>query len=117
MTPDQLNHALDAMAAAAGDDPNLAPGLITVESGHWVDVLSAVRATCAALNDGLRREIVIHVGSQQETKVLTRAEAGSSGRPIAIWRLEPDDQKRRLQMSAKGGLRTLPHSATLTVIT
>ncbi len=82
MTPDQLNHALDAMAAAAGDDPNLAPGLITVESGHWVDVLSAVRATCAALNDGLRhREIVIHVGSQQETKVLTRAEAGELGGP------------------------------------
>lgn len=32
MTPDQLNDALDAMAAAAGDDANLLPGLITVES-------------------------------------------------------------------------------------
>lgn len=82
MTPDQLNHALDAMAAAAGDDPNLAPGLITVETHHWVHVLSAVGATCAALHDGLRhRKIVIHVGSQQETKVLTRAEAGDRGAP------------------------------------
>jgi len=34
MTPDQLNDALDAMAAAAGDDPDLAPGLITVETDH-----------------------------------------------------------------------------------
>ncbi|WP_155802372.1 hypothetical protein [Brevundimonas naejangsanensis] len=82
MTPDELNAALDAMAAAAGDDANLLPGLITVESGHWVDVLSAVRATCAALHDGLRyRDIVVHVGSQQETKVLTRAEAGECGAP------------------------------------
>lgn len=82
MTPDQLNDALNAMAAAAGDDPNLLPGLITVESGHWLNVLSAVRATCAALHDGLRhRDIVIHVGSQQETKVLTRAEAGERGEP------------------------------------
>ncbi|MEN5229104.1 hypothetical protein [Brevundimonas naejangsanensis] len=82
MTPDQLNDALDAMAAIAGDDPDLTPGLITVESGHWVNVLSAIRATCAALNDGLRhRDIVIHIGSQQETKVLTRAEAGERGAP------------------------------------
>ena len=82
MTPDELDDALDAMAAAAGDDANLMPGLITVESGHWLNVLSAVRATCAALHDGLRhRDIVIHVGSQQETKVLTRAEAGERGEP------------------------------------
>ena len=82
MTLDQLNDALDAMAKAAGDDPELLPGLITVESGHWVNVLAAVRATCAALNDGLRhRNIVIHIGSQQETKVLTRAEAGERGAP------------------------------------
>jgi len=82
MTPDQLNDTLDTVAAAAGGNPDLMPGLITVESGHWVDVLSAVRATCTALHDGLRhREIVIHVGSQQETKVLTRAEAGERGAP------------------------------------
>lgn len=82
MTPDELNDALDAMAAAAGGNPDLMPGLITVASGHWVQILSAVRATCSALNDGLRyRNIVIHVGSQQETKVLTRAEAGERGAP------------------------------------
>jgi len=82
MTPEQLNDALDAMAAAAGDNPDLMPGLITVESGHWVNVLSAVHATCTALHDGLRhRDIVIHVGSEQETKVLTRAEAGERGAP------------------------------------
>lgn len=82
MTPDQLNDALDAMAAAAGDNPDLLPGLITVESGHWVDVLSDVRATCTALHDGLRhRDIMVHVGSQRETKVLTRAEAGERGAP------------------------------------
>jgi len=82
MTADQLNEALDGLAAAAGGNPDLMPGLITVESGHWVHVLSAVRATCAALHDGLRhREIVIHIGSQQETKVLTRTEAGERGAP------------------------------------
>ena len=74
--------ALDAMASAAGDNTDLQPGLITVEAGHWVSVLSAVRAACSALHDGLRhRDIVIHVGSQQETKVLTRAEAGERGAP------------------------------------
>lgn len=82
MTPDQLNDTLDAMASAAGDDPNSLPGLITVETDHWVQVLSSVRATCTALHDGLRhRDIVIHVGSKQETKVLTRAEAGERGAP------------------------------------
>lgn len=82
MTPDQLNDALDAMAAAAGDDPDLLPGLITVETDHWVNVVSQVRAKCAALHDSLRhRDIVIHVGSQQETRVLTRADAGERGAP------------------------------------
>lgn len=82
MTPDELNATLDAMAAAAGDNPDLMPGLITVETDHWVQVLSSVRATCTALHDGLRhRDIVIHVGSKQDTKVLTRAEAGERGEP------------------------------------
>lgn len=82
MTPDDLNDALDAMAAAAGSNPNLMPDLITAETDHWVNVLSAVRATCSALHDGLRhRDIVIHVGSAQETKLLTRAEAGDRGEP------------------------------------
>jgi len=34
MTPNELDAALDAMAAAAGDNPDLLPGLITVESDH-----------------------------------------------------------------------------------
>ena len=82
MTLDELNDTLDAMAKAAGDDADKLPGLITVETDHWVQVLSAVRATCSALHDGLRhRDIVIYVGSAQETKVLTRAEAGERGAP------------------------------------
>ncbi|MCO8030513.1 hypothetical protein NI454_11190 [Brevundimonas diminuta] len=63
--------------------PGYLPGLITVETDHWVQVLSAGRATCSALHDGLRhRNIVIHVGSQQETKVPTRAEEGA-GRVVS----------------------------------
>lgn len=82
MTPTELDDALDAMEAAAAGNPDLMPGLITVESNHWVQVLSAVRATCARLDDGLRhRDIQIHVGSVQEMKVLTRAEAGERGQP------------------------------------
>ncbi|WP_292085291.1 MULTISPECIES: hypothetical protein [unclassified Brevundimonas] len=78
MTPDELNDTLDAMAKAAGDDAGKLPGLITVETSHWVNVLSGVRATCSALR---HRNIAIHVGSAQETKVLTRAEAGERGEP------------------------------------
>lgn len=82
MTPTELDDALDAMAKAAGDDAGKLPGLITVETDHWVHVLSAVRATCSALHDGLRhRDIVIHVGATQETKILSRAEAGERGEP------------------------------------
>jgi hypothetical protein len=82
MTPDELNTTFDAMTAAAGDDLDQLPGLITVETDHWVQVLSSVRATCTALHDGLRhRDIVIHVGSKLDTKVLTRAEAGERGEP------------------------------------
>lgn len=61
---------------------DLVAGLIAVESNHWVQMLSAVRPTCARLDDGLRhRDIQIHVGSEQETKLLTRAEAGERGGP------------------------------------
>ena len=82
MTLDELNDTLDAMAKAAGDDADKLPGLITCETDHWVNVLSGVRATCSALHDGLRhRDIAIHVGSAQETKVLTRAEACERGAP------------------------------------
>lgn len=82
MTPDELNDTLDAMAKAAGDDAGKLPGLITCETEHWVNVLSGVRATCSALHDGLRhRDIMIRIGSTQETKVLTRADAGERGAP------------------------------------
>lgn len=82
MTPNELDAAIDGMTAAAGDNPDFMPGLITVESSHWVHVLSPIGATCARLDDGLRyRDIQIHVGSTQETKILTRAEAGDRGAP------------------------------------
>lgn len=60
----------------------MTPGLITIESNHWVHVLSAIGTACARLDDGLRhRDIQIHVGSAQETKVVARAEAGERGAP------------------------------------
>ena len=70
---------------AAAGNPDLMPGLITVESNHWVQVLSGVRPTCARLDDGLRhRDIQIHVGSAQEMKLLTRAEAAERGEPYRV---------------------------------
>lgn len=82
MTEAELNDRLDAMALAAQDELELAPGLILVETDAWIDSLSAIRATCSALHDGLRhREIQIHIGAGLETSVLTRAEAGARGEP------------------------------------
>lgn len=80
MTRDELDATLEKMTAAAESDQE--PGLITVESTHWVHHLSVVRAICSALHDGLRyRNIQIHVSSTFETKVLSRAEAGERGAP------------------------------------
>ena len=82
MTPTELDDALDAMQRAAAGNPELMPGLITVESHHWVQVLSDIRPTCARLDDGLRhRDVQVHVGSAQETKVMSRTEAGERGAP------------------------------------
>lgn len=84
MTRDELDATLEKMAgeAIAAEAPDKGPGLITVESTHWVHHLSAVRATCSALHDGLRyRNVQIHVGSTLETRVLSRAEAGERGAP------------------------------------
>lgn len=82
MTPDELNDTLDAMQAAAAGNPELLPGLITVESSHWVQVMSAIKATCARLDDGLRhRNIRVAIGSQEKAGVLTRSEAGARGEP------------------------------------
>ena len=81
MTPDELNDRLDAMQAAATQDQDK-PGLITVQTDDWIRVVSAVRATCKALSDGLRhRDIAIHIATNNETAVLTRAEAGVRGEP------------------------------------
>jgi hypothetical protein len=82
MTPTELDAALDSMQRAAGAAANQMPGLITVQTDEWIDRLSAVGAKCARLDDGLRyRDVVIHVGAQQQTKVLTRSEAGERGAP------------------------------------
>lgn len=83
MTPDQLNDALDAMAAAAAGTPDHMPGLITVRTDDWVGSLRDFRGTCKALSDGMRhRDVVIHVASNHRTAVLTRADAGDRGQPF-----------------------------------
>ena len=82
MTPTELDDTLDAMLEAAAENPDLMPGLITVQTSDWIDSVSAVKATCSALHDGLRhRNIQIHISSTHETTVLTRAEAGDRGAP------------------------------------
>ena len=84
MTPTELDDALDAMelAARASANLDLAPGLITVQSEHWINVLGAVRAKAATLADGLRhREIKIEIAKANATAVLTRADAGERGAP------------------------------------
>lgn len=79
MTPTELDDALDALQQAAGGDANRLPGLIGVQTDART---SAVGAKCARLDDGLRhRDIQIHIGAQQKTTVLTRAEAGDRGAP------------------------------------
>ena len=85
MTREDLDLALDTMAkaASAADALGARPGLITVNSDGWCDVLSdALRATCKTLQDGLRyRDIQIYVGAAQTTAVLSRKEAGVRGEP------------------------------------
>ncbi len=85
MTPDDLYTLLDDMArsAEAGGQSDKAPGLLTVETNHWIDRLSAIRPTCATLSDGMRyRNIRILVASQFETRLLSREEAGERGHPF-----------------------------------
>lgn len=82
MTLDELNHKLDAMAEAAGDDPQQIPGLITINTDLWVKELADMRAPCKAINDGMRhREVAVQVSSGAKTEVLTRAQAGGRGEP------------------------------------
>lgn len=83
MTADELNDHLDTMITAAGDDASRLPGLITVRTEDWIyGGTGDVRATCKALNDGLRhRDVVIKISTDFETKVLTRSEASGRGEP------------------------------------
>ena len=84
MTPADLDDALDAMelSARASGNLGLAPGLITVQSDHWINVLGAIRAKAATLADGLRhREIKIEIANENVNAVLTRADAGDRGAP------------------------------------
>ena len=80
MTLDELNDALDAMAAKAGGDPNQMPGLVTFHTDAWVPMPRF--ATVKNMEDGMRcRDVRIAVGSQEKTALLTRAEAGERGEP------------------------------------
>lgn len=82
MSPSELDDALDAMHAASAGEPAKAPGLITVHTDDWIESLSGIRAACARLDDGLRyREVVVHIGAEQETRVLARGEANDRGAP------------------------------------
>lgn len=82
MTPTELDDWLDVTAKEAGADPNLMPGLITINTDAWVKDLADLRAPCSALHDGMRyREVQVHVSSAFETAVLTRTEAGARGEP------------------------------------
>jgi len=70
MTANELNDVLDVMEAAADGASAARPGLITVQTDTRIDDLSAVRATCSALHDGLRhRNIQIHIASNADTRV------------------------------------------------
>lgn len=82
MAPDELDQILDRMQQDAAENPDAMPGLITVESGEWVNSLSWIRPTCAALHDGQRhRNIKIHISSSLATAVLPRSVAGDLGEP------------------------------------
>ncbi len=82
MTPDQLTTALDAMAAAAGDDQNILPGLIEINSTEWCETLYQIERTAKSLDEGVRhRGIKVAISSAFGTRILTRAEAGERGTP------------------------------------
>lgn len=88
MTPNELITAIDAMAAAAGGDANLLPGLIEANSTDWCETFYQIERTAKTLDEGIRhRGIKVAVSSLLETKVLTRAEAGERGAPY--WSLLP----------------------------
>lgn len=70
------------MAAASGDDPNLLPGLIEVNSAEWCETLHQIERTAKSLDEGVRhRGVKVAISSAFETRILTRAEAGDRGAP------------------------------------
>lgn len=83
MTPDELNDALDAMEAAAGDDVEKRPGLIEVQTDDWIHRISGMpTARPKTIVDGVRiRDIKLAIGSGAQTRILTRVEAGERGEP------------------------------------
>ncbi|MET4683668.1 hypothetical protein [Brevundimonas faecalis] len=82
MTPDELSAALDAMAAAAGDDSDKQPGLIEILDADWCSTMYALDHSSKTLADGTRhRNIKILISSAFQTRLLTRAEAGERGEP------------------------------------
>ena len=58
MTPDELTAAIDAMAAAAGDNPDLLPGLIEANSTDWCETLYQIERTAKTLDEGIRQRAV-----------------------------------------------------------
>lgn len=83
MTPDEVNDALDAMQAAAGEDAERRPGLIEIQSDAWVDGLANMPvAKPKTIVDGIRiRDIKVAVSAEVVSRVLSRAEAGERGEP------------------------------------
>jgi len=82
MTPEQLTAALDALITAAGNNTDLLPGLIEVNSTEWCETLYQIERTAKSLDEGVRhRGIKVVISSAFETRVLTRAEAGERGAP------------------------------------
>lgn len=82
MTPEQLTAALDALITAAGDNTDLLPGLIEVNSTEWCETLYQIERTAKSLDEGVRhRGIKVAISSSFETRVLTRSEAGDRGEP------------------------------------
>jgi hypothetical protein len=82
MTPDDLTAALDAMQQAAGDNTDMLPGLIEVNSTEWCEALYVIERTAKTLDEGIRhRGVKVAVSSLFTTRVLTRAEAGERGAP------------------------------------
>ena len=58
MTTNELTTAIDAMIAAAGNDTDQLPGLLTVNSNDWCGHLHEIEYVTRNLEEGIRhREI------------------------------------------------------------